>query len=108
MIDNFKLVEDGNFREKEVRELLSSGEYPCRNIEENLADLAAQVAANETGVREVLKMIEQFGVEVVHSYMRYVQDNAEECVRQVLTKLKVAKANMNWTMGSSYALRCSR
>ena len=78
-------MEDGNFREKEVRELLSSGEYPCRNIEENLADLAAQVAANETGVREVLKMIEQFGVEVVHSYMRYVQDNAEECVRQVLT-----------------------
>ncbi len=92
VIDNFKLVEDGNFREKEVRELLSSGEYPCRNIEENLADLAAQVAANETGVREVLKMIKQFGVEVVHSYMRYVQDNAEECVRQVLTKIKGGKS----------------
>jgi len=92
VIDNFKLVEDGNFREKEVRELLSSGEYPCRNIEENLADLTAQVAANETGVREVLKMIEQFGVEVVHSYMRYVQDNAEECVRQVLTKIKGGKS----------------
>ncbi|NCX54914.1 MAG: 5-oxoprolinase, partial [Rhodobacterales bacterium] len=92
VIDNFKLVEDGNFREKEVRELLSSGEYPCRNIEENLADLTAQVAANETGVREVLKMIEQFGVEVVHSYMSYVQDNAEECVRQVLTKIKGGKS----------------
>ena len=92
VIDNFKLVEDGNFREKEVRELLSSGEYPCRNIEENLADLAAQVAANETGVREVLKMTEQFGVDVVHSYMRYVQDNAEECVRQILTKIKGGKS----------------
>ena len=92
VIDNFKLVEDGNFREKEVRELLSSGEYPCRNIEENLADLAAQVAANETGVREVLKMTEQFGVDVVHSYMRHVQDNAEECVRQILTKIKGGKS----------------
>ena len=92
VIDNFKLVENGNFREKEVRKLLSSGKYPCRNIEENLADLAAQVAANETGVREVLKMIKQFGVEVVHSYMRYVQDNAEECVRQVLTKIKGGKS----------------
>ena len=70
LIDNFKLVENGNFKKQEVRQLLSSGKYPCRNVEENLADLAAQVAANETGVREVRKMIEQFGVQVVHSYMR--------------------------------------
>ena len=81
-------MENGNFRRQETRQLLSSGKYPCRNIEENLADLAAQVAANETGVREVNKMIEQFGVKVVHSYMRYVQDNAEECVRQVLARLE--------------------
>ena len=88
LIDNFKLVEDGKFRGQETRKLLSSGKYPCRNIEENLADLAAQVAANETGVREVRKMTEQFGVQVVHSYMRHVQDNAEECVRQVIARLK--------------------
>ena len=92
LIDNFKLVENGNFKKQEVRQLLSSGKYPCRNVEENLADLAAQVAANETGVREVRKMIEQFGVQVVHSYMRYVQDNAEECVRQVLVRLKGGKS----------------
>ena len=88
LIDNFKLVEDGKFRGQETRKLLSSAKYPCRNIEENLADLAAQVAANETGVREVRKMTEQFGVQVVHSYMRHVQDNAEECVRQVIARLK--------------------
>ena len=92
LIDNFKLVENGNFKKQEVRQLLSSGKYPCRNVEENLADLAAQVAANETGVREVRKMIEQFGVQVVHSYMSYVQDNAEECVRQVLVRLKGGKS----------------
>ena len=92
LIDNFKLVENGNFRMQETRQLLSSGKYPCRNIEENLADLAAQVAANETGVREVKKMIEQFGIKVVHSYMGYVQDNAEECVRQVLAGLTGGKS----------------
>lgn len=87
LIDNFKMIEGGTFREAETRALLASGPYPCRNIDENLADLAAQVAANETGVREVKKMIAQFGLEVVHSYMRHVQDNAEECVRRVISAL---------------------
>ncbi|MEM1314773.1 MAG: hydantoinase/oxoprolinase family protein, partial [Pseudomonadota bacterium] len=75
LIDNFKMIDGGEFRETETRALLASGEYPCRNIEENMADLAAQVAANETGVREVKKMIAQFGLPVVHAYMRHVQDN---------------------------------
>ena len=88
LIDNFKMIDGGTFREAETRALLGSGPYPCRNIEENLADLAAQVAANETGVREVRKMIAQFGLDVVHAYMAHVQDNAEECVRQVISALK--------------------
>jgi 5-oxoprolinase (ATP-hydrolysing) len=57
LIDNFKMIDGGHFREAETRALLASGPYPCRNIDENMADLAAQVAANETGVREVRKMI---------------------------------------------------
>ncbi len=88
LIDNFKMVDQGVLREKETRALLASGPYPCRNIDENMADLAAQVAANETGVREVQKMIRQFGLPVVHAYMGHVQDNAEECVRRVITALK--------------------
>ena len=88
LIDNFKMVDGGTFREAETRALLASGKYPCRNIDENMADLAAQVAANETGVREVQKMIRQFGRETVHAYMGHVQDNAEECVRRVITALK--------------------
>ncbi len=87
LIDNFKMVDGGTFLEAETRALLGSGPYPCRNIDENLADLAAQVAANETGVREVKRMIAQFGLETVHAYMRHVQDNAEECVRRVITSL---------------------
>jgi len=88
LIDNFKMIDGGDFREAETRALLASGQYPCRNIDENMADLAAQVAANETGVREVGKMIRHFGLKVVHAYMGHVQDNAEECVRRVITALK--------------------
>ncbi len=88
VIDNFKLIDGGIFRERETRALFASGNYPCRNIDENLADLAAQIAANETGVREVRKMISQFGLDVVQSYMSHVQDNAAECVRRVISVLQ--------------------
>jgi len=88
LIDNFKLVDRGTLREQQTRALLASGQYPCRNIDENMADLSAQIAANETGAREVHKMVDQFGLEVVSAYMQHVQDNAEECVRRVITSLK--------------------
>jgi 5-oxoprolinase (ATP-hydrolysing) len=87
LIDNFLMVENGVLKELETLELLNSGPYPCRNPAQNMADLEAQVAANSTGVHEVLKMIEQFGIEVVQAYMLHVQDNAEESVRRVLDKL---------------------
>jgi len=87
LIDNFLLVEEGEFRERQTRELLASGKYPCRNIDQNIADLAAQIAANETGLHELLKMIDHFGLDVVQAYMGHVQDNAEESVRRVLDVL---------------------
>jgi 5-oxoprolinase (ATP-hydrolysing) len=87
-IDNFKLVDRGTLREAQMLALLASGAYPSRNPEQNMADLKAQVAANEKGVQELRKMVEQFGLDVVHAYMRHVQDNAEESVRRVITRLK--------------------
>lgn len=87
LIDNFLLVEEGRLRETETIDLLKSGEYPCRNPAQNMADLTAQIAANETGVRELRKMIDHFGLDVVHAYMGHVQDNAEESVRRVLDVL---------------------
>ncbi len=87
LIDNFLLVERGVLRERETRELLASGPYPCRNIDQNMADLAAQIAANETGQQELLKMIDHFGLDVVRAYMGHVQDNAEESVRRVIDRL---------------------
>jgi 5-oxoprolinase (ATP-hydrolysing) len=87
-INNFKLVDRGVLREKEMLELLRSGKYPSRNPEQNMADLKAQIAANEKGVQELRKMVEQFGLDVVQAYMKHVQDNAEESVRRVITRLK--------------------
>ena len=87
VIDNFLLVEEGRFREPELRELLASGKYPCRNIDQNVADLSAQIAANETGVAELGKLVSHYGIDVVNAYMTHVQDNAEESVRRVIEVL---------------------
>jgi len=87
-IDNVKLVDEGVFREAEMRAILAGARYPARNIDENIADLKAQVAANERGTREVHKMIDQFGEAVVSAYMAHVQDNAEAAVRQVIDSLE--------------------
>jgi 5-oxoprolinase (ATP-hydrolysing) len=87
-IDNFKLVDRGVLREAEMLALLRSGKHPSRNPQQNLADLKAQIAANEKGVQELRRMVGQFGLDVVQAYMRHVQDNAEESVRRVITRLK--------------------
>jgi 5-oxoprolinase (ATP-hydrolysing) len=87
LIDNFLLVEQGRLREAETRALLASGEYPSRNVDQNLADLRAMIAANQKGVTELDRMVRQFGLEVVHAYMGHVQDNAEEAVRRVIDVL---------------------
>ena len=88
LIDNFLLVEEGRFREKETLALLASGKYPVRNVQQNIADLRAQIAANEKGVQELRRMVAHFGLDVVRAYMRHVQDNAEESVRRVIGVLK--------------------
>ena len=87
-INNVKLVDRGVLREAEMVALLQSGEFPSRNPQQNMADLKAQIAANEKGVQELRQMVEQFGLDVVQAYMRHVQDNAEESVRRVITRLK--------------------
>lgn len=96
LIDNFLLVEEGQWREAAVRELLSSGPYPARNIEQNLADLRAMVAANETGVQELRGMVAYYGLEVVHAYMDHVRRNAEEAVRAAIVRLAARHPSGRW------------
>ncbi len=88
LLDNVLLVESGRMREEEIRDLLAGARYPARNPEQNLADLRAQVAANEKGAQELARMVAHFGLDVVRAYMGHVQDNAEECVRRVIGVLK--------------------
>lgn len=87
LFDNWLLVRDGRLREPETRELLTSAPYPSRSPDTNLADLRAQIAANEKGIAELRRMVEQFGADVVKAYMGHVQDNAEESVRRIVARL---------------------
>ena len=91
LIDNFQLVSGGRIQESQARALLLSGKYPCRNVDQNMADLKAQVAANETGRRALMKVCADYGADVVTAYMAHVQDNAEESVRRVIENLKDGK-----------------
>ncbi|MGI9413749.1 MAG: hydantoinase B/oxoprolinase family protein, partial [Hyphomicrobiales bacterium] len=109
-IDNFKLVEGGYFREAETRALLTNAPYPARNPDNNIADLKAQVAANEKGVQELNKMIAHFGLDVVRAYMGHVQDNAEESVRRVIDVLTDASFEAEMDQGTTVcvAIRVDR
>ncbi|HVJ10430.1 MAG TPA: hydantoinase B/oxoprolinase family protein, partial [Burkholderiales bacterium] len=105
LIDNFLLVEEGRFREKETVALLRSGKYPVRNVQQNIADLQAQIAANEKGVQELRRMVEHFGLDVVRAYMRHVQDNAEESVRRVIGVLKDGSFSLPLDNGATIKVR---
>jgi 5-oxoprolinase (ATP-hydrolysing) len=97
LIDNFLLVEQGQFRERELLELLTTAPYPVRNPTQNLADLQAQIAANEKGVQELRNMVAHYGLETVQTYMQHVQDNAEASVRRVLAELSRAMTHRVFT-----------
>ncbi|WP_053759928.1 hydantoinase B/oxoprolinase family protein [Streptomyces sp. AS58] len=88
LFDNWLLAENGRLREEETLRLLAEAPHPSRNPKTNLADLRAQIAANQKGVDEVARMIRDFGLDVVQAYMRHVQDNAEEAVRRVVDALE--------------------
>ena len=87
LLDNFQLVEGGVLKADELRDRLTDSPYPARNPDQNLADLQAQIAANNKGVQELEKMVEKFGLSTVQAYMQHVQDNAEQAVRQVIRQL---------------------
>jgi 5-oxoprolinase (ATP-hydrolysing) len=103
VLDNFLLVDGGEFREAEFRDRLGSATYPARSPDVNVADIKAQIAANEKGVRELRGVIAHFGLEVVGAYMRHVMDNAEESVRRVLDR--ISDGSFAYTMDDGSPLR---
>ena len=88
LIDDFLLIDGGSLRDAETRALFASGRYPSRNVDQNMADLKAQVASCARGGDELMRMVAEFGRPVVAAYMGHVQDNAEEAVRRAIAALK--------------------
>ena len=107
LITNFKLLERGQIREPQLRALLANAKYPSRNLDQNMADLRAQIAANEKGREELAKMVAHFGLDVVRAYMGYVQDNAQESVRRVITALKDGSYTVKLDNGSQIKVTIS-
>ncbi|MGE0596261.1 MAG: hydantoinase B/oxoprolinase family protein [Hyphomonadaceae bacterium] len=88
LIENFLLVEGDRLREAETRALFASAPFPARDIDRNIADLKAQIAACLRGAHELQRLVAQYGRAGVAAYMRHVQDNAEEQIRRVIARLK--------------------
>jgi 5-oxoprolinase (ATP-hydrolysing) len=104
LFDNFRLVIGRRFEEQALRERLAGGPYPARNPQQNIADLKAQIAANEKGVAELLRVIERYGAAMVRAYMQHIQDNAEECVRRVITRLRNGSFRYEMDNGQAIAV----
>jgi len=86
-----KIVDAGLFQEQQVRDWLLSGNYPARNPEQNIADLQAQIAANQKGLQELKNMVNSYSLATVRAYMQHVQDNAEAAVRHVMKSLSAGQ-----------------
>ncbi|WP_428244100.1 hydantoinase B/oxoprolinase family protein [Gynuella sp.] len=105
LLDNIKIVDQGRFCEQTIRTLLLSGPYPVRNVDYNIADLRAQVAACEAGTHALHGIVKQYGLNVVQAYMKHVQENAEECVRQVIEVLSDGEFSYEMDDGSRVQVR---
>jgi 5-oxoprolinase (ATP-hydrolysing) len=105
VIDDFLLVDGGHFREAELRALLLGAKYPARSPEVNIADIKAQVAANEKGVQELRRVVALYGWPTVSAYMRHVMDNAEESVRRVIDR--IGSGSFEYIMDSGLPLHVS-
>ncbi len=88
LTDGLRLVAGGCFQDEAVRAWLGEGGWPARNPEQNLADLRAQVAANQRGVTELARLIGHYSLATLRAYMGYVQDHAEEAIRRAISRLR--------------------
>jgi len=107
LIDNVLLVDEGHFREAEIRALLASGEWPARNPDRNISDLKAQLAACVRGAEVLAATARDYGAEVVAAYMRHVLANAEESVRRLLDRLDDGEFDYEMDNGAHVRVRIS-
>ncbi|OAH40794.1 5-oxoprolinase [Sphingobium yanoikuyae] len=87
VLDNILVVDQGRFLEGDLRTLLGSGRWASRNVDQNIADLSAQIAACAKGAAELQRISGDYGADVVAAYMGHVQDQAEAAVRRLIDRL---------------------
>lgn len=107
LFDNFHLVRQGEFQEKALLKKLTQDPCPARNPKQNIADMKAQIAANEKGRRELDHMVDEFTLPVVKAYMKHVQDNAEESVRRTIQVLKDGQFDYPLDNGATIKVKVS-
>jgi 5-oxoprolinase (ATP-hydrolysing) len=107
LLDGVKLIEQGHFQTERIEKLFSSGDYPARNIAQNMADLMAQTAANKTGVNELLKLVEQHSLKTVYAYMQHIQDSAKTSVQKVLARLEDGEFSYPLESGATIVVKIS-
>jgi len=107
LLDGVKLIEQGHFQTERIEKLFSSGDYPARNIVQNMADLMAQTAANRTGVNELLKLVEQHSLKTVYAYMQHIQDSAKTSVQKVLARLQGGEFSYPLESGATIVVKIS-
>ncbi len=107
LFDNVALVKDGEFQERKIRAILNRQPYPARNADQNIEDLKAQIAANTKGVREIEKLVERFGLRVVHAYMNHIKANARECVQDAIAKLNEGHSTIELDGGERICVNIS-
>ena len=105
VFDNFRLVAAGQFAEPALLAALTAPPYPARNPIQNLADLKAQIAANQKGLTELDAMVERFGLDVVHAYMGHIQNNARECVHRAISRLRGGQFRVPLDTGDQIAVK---
>lgn len=105
VIDDVQIVRENVFLEREIYALLTAGPYPARNPIQNIADLKAQLAANMRGASNLGEMVGRYGQDVVHAYMGYVQDNAEQAVRELLSRLESGQFSVEMDNGTKINVR---
>lgn len=88
LIDNALLVDEGAFREADIRALLADPPLPARNPDRNISDLRAQLAACTRGAELLAQAAKEQGEAVIAAYMDHVLANAEESVRRLLDRLE--------------------
>ena len=108
LFDNFKLVDQGEFQGEELKSKLLSGKYPARNIEENVQDIKAQIAANNKGVVELVSLVKQYSFNLVDHYMNNLLDYGEQEVDKVINDFSESFYSCEMDNGSRIELNIRR